>query len=348
MKEDPDKTAVLVVDDTPENIDVLNGILTDDYQVKVAIDGRKALKIALSPDPPGLILLDIMMPGMDGYQVCRELKTSAATRDIPVIFVTAKGEVVDEARGFEAGAVDYITKPVSPSLVRARVKTHLELRESCRKLEQLVSRVEQALKEKEILLKEVQHRSKNNLQIISSVINLQSKKIPDGPCKDSFGETGNMIQSMALLHNKLLQSGNLTQVDSKDYISSLVKELIVSYQPLREKVSVHIDADEVAISVDAWLYLGLILNELLTNALKHAFPGSREGRVDIVLRSRVPDGAELTVRDNGIGFPEDLDWRQARSLGLKLVKAFLRSPLKGEMEIRRDRGTEIKINLPAG
>jgi len=108
----------------------MSGLLKDDYKVKVASNGEKALKIAASENPPDLILLDIMMPGMDGYEVCTRLKADATTRDIPVIFLTAKAEIEDEKHGLELGAVDYITKPISPPIVLARVKTHLTLKAS--------------------------------------------------------------------------------------------------------------------------------------------------------------------------------------------------------------------------
>jgi putative two-component system response regulator len=123
-----EKATVLVVDDTPDNLSLMSGLLKDDYKVKVANGGEKALKIAQSENPPDLILLDIMMPGMDGYQVCEHLKNNPATRDIPVIFLTAKVEVEDEKRGLELGAVDYLTKPVSPPIVMARVRNHLALK----------------------------------------------------------------------------------------------------------------------------------------------------------------------------------------------------------------------------
>ncbi len=124
---------VLVVDDTPENIDVLKGILSDEFIVKVATNGEKALSIAESA-VPDLILLDIMMPGMDGYEVCTRLKRLEATRDIPVIFVTALTELVNEEQGFQVGCVDYLTKPISPSVALARVKTHIALRQARQEL----------------------------------------------------------------------------------------------------------------------------------------------------------------------------------------------------------------------
>ncbi len=136
---------ILIVDDTPENIDILGSVLTD-YKRIVALNGEKALQRALSDNPPDLILLDVMMPGMDGYEVCRRLKSEPRTRDIPVIFITAKGEVEDETLGFALGAVDYITKPISPSIVQARVKTQLMLKLAREKLQQ-----EQELSERLLL-----------------------------------------------------------------------------------------------------------------------------------------------------------------------------------------------------
>lgn len=130
---------VLVVDDTPENIEVLRQALRDRYAVIAAIKGEKALEIARGSNPPDIILLDIMMPGLDGYEVCRRLKADPATRDIPVIFVTALDQTGDEARGLELGAVDYIRKPFEPILVHARVHNHLELKRHREQLEDLVA-----------------------------------------------------------------------------------------------------------------------------------------------------------------------------------------------------------------
>ena len=137
MQANSDSAFILIVDDTPENVDVLAGILRENYQIKVAVNGPKALRIAQADPAPALILLDVMMPEMDGYEVCRQLQADERTRRIPVIFVTAKSEVEDEARGFGLGAVDYITKPVNPAIVLARVRTQLALKQSHRKLEDL-------------------------------------------------------------------------------------------------------------------------------------------------------------------------------------------------------------------
>jgi putative two-component system response regulator len=124
----PGKPVILAVDDTPDNLALISGVLKELYQVKVATNGKDALQIAFSANPPDLILLDVMMPGMDGFEVCRELKSDSQTRDIPVIFITAMTAVVDEKKGFELGAVDYITKPIRTPILLARVRTHLRLK----------------------------------------------------------------------------------------------------------------------------------------------------------------------------------------------------------------------------
>lgn len=130
MSDKPTKPRILLVDDRPENIEVLSELLCEDYQLLVALNGPKALEIAGKENPPDLILLDVMMPDMDGYEVCHRLQKDVSTKDIPIIFVTAKNDEADEEKGFAVGAVDFITKPLSPSIVKARVRTQIALKES--------------------------------------------------------------------------------------------------------------------------------------------------------------------------------------------------------------------------
>jgi PleD family two-component response regulator len=122
------KKTILVVDDAKENINILGELLKEDYNVRAAINGEKALVIAASENKPDLILLDVVMPGMDGHEVCKRLKADITTKDIPIIFITGKSDEKDELTGFEIGAVDYVTKPFNPVVVKARVKTHLDLK----------------------------------------------------------------------------------------------------------------------------------------------------------------------------------------------------------------------------
>ncbi len=144
---------ILLVDDTPENIDVLNGMLGN-FKRKIATNGERALKIATGPAPPDLILLDIMMPGMDGYEVCRRLRADKGTRDIPVIFLTAKTAKEDIVKGFEAGGQDYVTKPFDPNELMERVKTQLKLRHQQKMLENMNEVLEQKVSERTAQLEE--------------------------------------------------------------------------------------------------------------------------------------------------------------------------------------------------
>jgi len=147
MNYNTEKITILVVDDTPENVDVLDNVLGSQYSVKVALNGRRALELAEALPHPDMILLDIMMPDMNGYEVISRLQSNPATVNIPVIFVTGKSDIADEEKGLRLGAVDYITKPISPPIVRARIKTHLALYNQNCELERKVTERTRQLKE---------------------------------------------------------------------------------------------------------------------------------------------------------------------------------------------------------
>jgi sigma-B regulation protein RsbU (phosphoserine phosphatase) len=150
------KYTILLVDDSPENIDLIGDILKQTYNIKVALSGETALKIARSDNPPDIILLDIMMPNMDGYEVCQRLKSDTQTHDIPVIFVTSMGDTEDETKGLEIGAIDYIAKPINSGIVKARVKNHLELKEAREYLKNQNEILESRVKERTRQILELQ------------------------------------------------------------------------------------------------------------------------------------------------------------------------------------------------
>ena len=164
MEKEHKENSILIVDDIPENIDILDAILKPYYRRSVALRGTRALEIANSEPRPNLILLDIMLPDINGYEICRRLKSNEKTKSIPVIFVSAKDEVRDETKGFELGAVDYITKPVSPSIVLARVKTQLELFNTRDKLEKQNEELREAAQLRENVARMVHHDMKSPLQ----------------------------------------------------------------------------------------------------------------------------------------------------------------------------------------
>jgi len=207
-----------------------------------------------------------------------------------------------------------------------------------------------SLAEKEVLLKEIHHRVKNNLQIICSLLSLQSKYIDDKRYLQFFKETQNRINSMALMHENLYQSKDLANVYLNDYVNDLLKHLSHSHSIIPGNIVLNTSVENISIDIDTAVPFGLIINELVSNSLKHAFPANienpRTGRKDeikIDLQS-VEDQIILTVSDNGVGFPENLDFRNTESLGLQLVN-ILTEQLGGTITLGRRGGTTFKIRF---
>jgi len=203
--------------------------------------------------------------------------------------------------------------------------------------------LKEALKEKEVLLKEIHHRVKNNLAVISSLLNMQSKYIKDKKTLEIFRESQNRVKTMALIHTKLYQSSDLARIDFGDYLRKLSADLLASYRLEPDTVSLKLDLENVYLDVSVAIPCGLIINELLSNALKHAFPQGRKGEVNIRLRVE-EEIIALTVSDNGAGFPEGIDFRNTESLGLQLVTALVMQ-LGGEIELKRENGTTFTISF---
>ncbi len=202
-----------------------------------------------------------------------------------------------------------------------------------------------SLKEKEVLLREIHHRVKNNLQIISSLLLLQSKDISGKKNLKLFQESQNRVKSMALIHEKLYQSQDLASVNFKEYLNTLIIGLFRSYQSHSSHVELKLNIDDISLGIDNAIPCGLIINELISNSLKYAFPNGREGVISVALRSLNKKDVELVVSDNGIGMPEDLDFRNTKSLGLHLVTILAEDQLEGEIKLSRDKGTEFRIKL---
>jgi len=205
--------------------------------------------------------------------------------------------------------------------------------------------IKASLKEKEVLLKEIHHRVKNNLQIISSLLHLQSRYIKDKQDLKAFKDSQNRVRSMALVHEKLYQSQDLARIDLAEYIRNLTTDLFRSYGVKSATIKLKINVGEVLLGIDTAIPCGLIINELVSNSLKHAFPAGREGEICIDLHSDNDDKFVLIVRDNGVGFPKDLDFRNTESFGLRLVRT-LTDQLEGNIELDSNGGTTFKITFP--
>ena len=206
------------------------------------------------------------------------------------------------------------------------------------------AQIKASLEEKVVLLKEIHHRVKNNLQVISSLLRLQSQQIQDDKTLEIFLESQNRVRSMALIHEKLYRSQDLAKIDFAEYVQSLTSFLVRSYRYQAGRVSLKIDARDVFLSIDDAVPCGLIINELITNAFKYAFPGGTPGEIRVVLRPTHNSHVTLAVSDNGVGFPKDLDFMETESLGLQLVNSLVEQ-LEGTIELRRDEGTEFEISF---
>ncbi len=202
-----------------------------------------------------------------------------------------------------------------------------------------------SFKEKEILLREVHHRTKNNLQVILSLLDLQSLTIGDKKMLGGIKDIQNRIRSISLVHEKLYQSKDLSNVNLKDYIQELANALLKSYEGSKHRISLILDIDNIFISLDTITTCGLIINELLSNSLKYAFPNNRKGKIKLALHSKGDSEIELRISDNGIGLPEGLDFRNTKSLGLKLVQWLAEDQLEGEVILKREKGTEFLIKF---
>jgi PAS domain S-box-containing protein len=203
-----------------------------------------------------------------------------------------------------------------------------------------------SLREKELLLKEVHHRVKNNLQIVSSMLNLQMEQIRDAGTLALFRESQARVRSIALFHEKLYQSRDLARVDIAGYLKGLTTGLFSAYGVGPEDIALSVEADDVPLDIDAAISCGLIVNELVSNSLKHGFPDGRKGAVHVALR-REGSAVLLEVSDDGVGVPEGVDVRSAGTLGLKLV-SILADQLRGRMTLERGAGTRFAVRFEPG
>ena len=350
---------ILVVDDNPTNLKVLTNLLADSgFEILVARDGESGLERAqyIQPD---LILLDIVLPTIDGFEICRRLKANEITRNIPVIFITAHATETDKkVKGFEMGGVDFIAKPIQQEEVLARITTHLRIRELTQSLQQqtvalqreiterkqteaelnvyrehleemvkertveltevnvalkreIIERkrgeeqIKASLDEKEVLLQEIHHRVKNNMQVIAGLLDLQAGYVEEPKVQAILLASQNRIRSMALTHEQLYQSSNLAQIDFAEYVGSLISYLSQSYVSQASRLTWQTHLIPLALKIETAIPCGLIINELVTNAIKHAFPSGQPGEIRIGLQETPDQHLILEVSDNGVGFPAE-------------------------------------------
>ncbi|MDO9045655.1 MAG: CHASE4 domain-containing protein [Methanobacteriaceae archaeon] len=206
------------------------------------------------------------------------------------------------------------------------------------------NKIRESLKEKEILLREIHHRVKNNLQIISVLLSLQSEEIDDPEILEKYKESENRIHSMALIHEKMYQSNDLSSIDFTDYVKNLIADITYAYGFDSSSLDITMDLNNYNMSIETVMPLGLIINELVSNSLKYAFQNKSSKKINIILEKLDNDQFKLEISDNGIGFPENIDFKNTSSLGLQLVNELVQQ-IDGQIEVFNKKGTNFIINF---
>lgn len=205
-------------------------------------------------------------------------------------------------------------------------------------------KIKESLKEKEILLREIHHRVKNNLQIISVLLSLQSEEIEDPKILEKYKESENRIHSMALIHERMYQSQDLSRIDFKDYVENLIADITYAYGFDSQILEIKMDLDKSNLSIETVMPLGLIINELVSNSLKYAFKDVENNKISIIFKKEENNKFKLEIMDNGIGFPEDIDFKNTRSLGLQLVNELV-SQIDGTIKLETNKGSHFTIHF---
>jgi two-component sensor histidine kinase/CheY-like chemotaxis protein len=371
---------ILIVDDEPKNLSVLEMILDDPtYRLVRADSGQQAL-LALVAEEFALIILDIRMPGMSGFELAQMIKARKKTAQVPIIFLSAfysEDEHAIEVYG--SGAVDFLNKPVNSTILCSKVAVFAELhrrqrevaatnrmlhaevadrrraQEQLRELnETLEHRVAERtaelmslLREKEMLLAEVHHRVKNNLQIVDSLLNLQGGRFTDPSLVAEFSSARERVRAMAAVHEQLFyQTGDFGEVNLAEQLRELVRAITKAHAPEGVRLRCEPRLDPVTVDLNTAVPLSLIANELVVNAIKHAYAGRNEGELRVELRGG-EEHNELCVADDGTGLPAGVEPMTTPTLGMRIVRSLARQ-IRGEVHIDSSpTGTSIRIQWPA-
>lgn len=328
------KIRVLIAEDDALTCDRIHALLLDGgYEVVgEASDGRQAVEMtaALRPD---VILMDIKMPEMDGLEAAARIRTDCPT---PVVLLTnyVSSDLVTQASQVGAGA--YIVKPSDSGEIGRAISIALA------RFADLTT-LQKAMNREKALQREIYHRTKNHLQQVSSLLSLQASSLADTQAADLLLSSQRRVHALAALNEMLYRSKDLTQIDFSDYARQISRTLFNNYGV--PGVQLHVDAEPIFLEADQVKCCGLVLTELVTNALKYAFPGGSQGGEVRVQIHQAGGNCTLLVSDNGVGFPPGFDWRNTESLGLQLV-TLLAEQLQGEIELLPEAGTAFRVSFP--
>jgi len=321
---------------------IVGGMLTSGFYE--GVDAAKIALRVLEGEPPEQIQIVRQSPNkyMFDYRIMKRLGITPEMISEESVIINMPFSVYEQYRGqiLIIGALFFLLSAVVLILlvnIGQRRKTGRELARSAEK-------VRSSLDEKEVLLKEVHHRVKNNLQVISGLLNLQAHHINDQMSREVYKESQNRVISMALIHEELYKAKDLAHVDVGAYIENLVANLFASYNIDEDLTTLTLNIDHAEMVVDTAIPCGLIVNELISNCLKHAFPDGRTGRIRVIFRELDDKEYMLEVSDDGVGLPPEMDITQTNSLGLQLMYLIVEQ-LHGKLEVNREGGTGFRIHF---
>ena len=368
---------VLLIEDNDADIYLITNMLNPTKKIYFQIINCKTLNDGirqLNNDDFNVILLDLGLPDSQGIDTF--IKLYEQEKKIPIIILTGLEDEENAIHAIQNGAQDYLIKGQSNDFMTRSIQYSIERKNTEEKLknyqlhleemvenrtiqlENVIKKLEleildhnktenqlkSAVKEKEILLQEVHHRVKNNMQIISSLLSLQSMQLDDDEMIDILRDSQNRIRSMAMVHEKLYMSKDLSNINMSEYIKKLVLTLFDSYSTKKTQIMPILELDDIFMNIETGIPCGIIINELVSNSLKYAYPEDNKGSIFVGLKYK-KDYYELTVSDDGVGIPENINLEETpETLGLMLVNSLI-SQLDGSIEFNQDYNTEFKINF---
>ncbi|MBT6765274.1 MAG: response regulator [Prolixibacteraceae bacterium] len=314
----------------------------------IAKDGHHGLEL-YEKHKPDLVITDMVMPVMNGLEMVKEIKKIA--QDAKIIVMSAYSDKDSFIEAIHLGIDGYLMKPVEAKKLLSLIdefagitlmKWELERKE--KKRQEAENYLKKSLEEKDILLREVHHRVKNNMQIISIILRMQGRIIDDQKLKDILQESQNRIHSMALIHENLYNNKNLADIKFSSYIKSLSGNIARTYASQQANVKFDYQIDDAYLPMDVAIPCGLIINELISNAFKYAFVDKANGT--ICIRFKLIEEGEflLTVCDDGIGIPTEIDITKTKSLGMKIIHKLVQQ-IEGELQSDFSNGTKFTIKF---
>lgn len=431
MADEDGKPRILIVDDSPIELTYFGQLLAaEGYAVETAPDGASCLDV-LEGKPADLVLMDVVMPLLDGYETCGRIKADPRWSGIPVIFLSSLERGSDRARAFSTGAADFVAKTIDPAELLARIRNQLQAAEDRRRglartdqLERSIGRTDydfvdrgladffrekdrraleaggptvneeevtfgddghrelletiktpvvaadgevlgvlgigrditgrkkaeerlmRSLEEKDALIRELFHRTKNTLQLISAVVSLQAERADDVTPKVLAKKVETRIKAISMVHEMLYESRDLSRIPIRGYIGALAVMIIDASDAERGRIALETDVADLNILIDTAVPLGLMLVELLSNSMLHAFPGNRTGRISIGLSRSGPGSTELRYSDDGVGLPPGFSFRDCGSLGMQLIRTLGESQLGGTLRMEDRGGFHLTFTFP--